>query len=183
MPAPPLTTSEYLRTPETVRPQELVYGLVRDAAAPLPSHQAAVGDVYRCLYAHLEQTRSGRVWISPIDVILDRERALVVQPDAIVVLNERRHLVTDRVWGAPDLVVEVMSPEPRIGRLDERLAWFAQYGVRECWLVQQLVRQIEVVAFAAGAIVQRRVCAPDERIASLVLPQLDVTPAGILSEF
>jgi Uma2 family endonuclease len=183
MPAPPLTTTEYLRTPESLLPQELVYGIVRDAAAPLPSHQAAVGDVYRCLHAHLEQTRSGRVWISPVDVVLDRERALVVQPDAIVVLNERLHLVTDRVWGAPDLVVEVMSPEPRIGRLDERLAWFARYGVRECWLVHQLVREIEVIAFAAGSIAERRIVAPDECVTSLVLPQLDVTPARILSEF
>lgn len=46
-------------------------------------------------------------------------------------LNDRLRIVTDRVWGAPDLVVEVMSPRPRIGRLPERLAWFAQYGVGE----------------------------------------------------
>lgn len=182
MPAPRLTTDEYLRTPETLLPQELVYGFVRDAAAPTPRHQWAVGDVYMCLRKHLEQTHAGRVWMSPIDVILDRGRALVVQPDVIVLMNDRLRLVTDRVWGAPDLVVEVMSPQPRIGRREERIAWFAEYGVRECWLVQQLVRQIEVISFANGSIAERRGCTPLERVRSIVLPQLDVTPAGMLSE-
>ena len=182
MPAPRLTTAEYLRTPETVLPQELVYGFVRDAAAPTPGHQWAVGDVYRCFWKHLEETRAGRVWVSPIDVVLDRDRALVVQPDVIVVLNDRLHIVTDRVWGAPDLVVEVTSPRPRIGRLDERLAWFGEYGVRECWLVQQLVRQIEVISFAHGSVAARRVFTPQERIVSGVLPQFDIAPAGMLAE-
>ena len=182
MPAPPLTTAEYLRTPETLLPQELVYGLVRDAAAPTPKHQWAVGDVYRCLWKHLSETGIGRIWTSPIDVILDRERALVVQPDVIVVLNDRLQIVSDRVWGAPDLVVEVLSPQPRIGRREERIAWFAEYGVRECWIVHQLVRHVEVISFAGGAVAVRRVYTPDERIESAVLQQLEVTPALMLSE-
>ena len=39
---------------------------------------------------------------------------------------------------------EVMSPHPRIGKLEDRLHYFAQYGVRECWLIHQLTREIEV---------------------------------------
>ena len=182
MPAPRLTTDEYLRTPETLLPQELVYGFVRDAAAPTPRHQWAVGDVYRCLWKHLTESGAGRVWMSPIDVVLDRERGLVVQPDVIVVLNDRLPIVSDRVWGAPDLVVEVLSPQPRIGRREERINWFAEYGVRECWIVQQVVRQIEVISFANGAIAGRRVYASDEGISSTVLPQLNVTPRQVLSE-
>ncbi len=46
--------------------------------------------------------------------------------------------------GRPNLAVEVMSPRLRIGTLEERLAWFAEYGVRECWLVRPVIRQIEV---------------------------------------
>ena len=121
MPAPRMTTHEYLRMPETMRPQELVYGLLREAPAPSPGHQSAVGEIFISLRAHLAQRGIGHVWMSPIDVVLDREKDLVVQPDLIVVLNEHRHIVADRVWGAPDLVVEVMSPRPRIGSLDERL--------------------------------------------------------------
>ncbi len=181
MPAPRMTTDEYLRTPETMLPQELVYGFVRDAPAPSTGHQSAVGEIFVCLRTHLAQHGSGRVWMSPIDVVLDREQNLVVQPDLIVVLNDRQHIVTDRVWGAPDLVVEVMSPRPRIGRLDERLAWFAKYGVGECWLVRPAIREIEVISFADGAAGDRRVFASQQPLASIVLPSLKATPESILT--
>jgi Uma2 family endonuclease len=180
MPAPRMTTHEYLRMPETVRPQELVYGLLREAPAPSPGHQSAVGEIFICLRTHLAQRGIGHVWMSPIDVVLDREEDLVVQPDLIVVLNERRHIVADRVWGAPDLVVEVMSPRPRIGSLDERLEWFAEYGVRECWLVRPAIRQIEVISFADGRAANRRVIERHESIASTVLPGLSDTPESML---
>ena len=123
-----MTTDEDLRTPETLLPQELAYGFVREAAAaPTPGHQWMVGEIFSTLRAHLELDRSGRVWMAPIDVVLDRERHLVLQPDVVYVAQDRLHIVTDRVWGAPDLVVEVLSPFPRMGRLEERLDWFAQY--------------------------------------------------------
>lgn len=181
MPAPRLTTDEYLRMPETVRPQELVYGFVRDAPAPSPGHQSAVGEIFICLRTHLAQQGAGHVWISPIDVVLDHEQNLVVQPDLIVVLNERQHIVRDRVWGAPDLVVEVMSPRPRVGSLEERVRWFAEYGVRECWLVRPALRQIEIIAFADRRAAEPRVVESHEPIASTVLPALKQTPESMLN--
>jgi hypothetical protein len=44
--------------------------------------------------------------------------------------KRRQHIISDHIWGAPDLVVEVMSPHPRIGKLDERIGHFSQYGRR-----------------------------------------------------
>jgi Uma2 family endonuclease len=180
MPAPRVTTHEYLRMPETVSPQELVYGLVRDAPAPSPYHQSDVGEIFVCLRAHLAQQGTGHVWVSPIDVVLDREQNLVVQPDLIVLLNERRHIVRERVWGAPDLVIEVMSPRPRIGSLEERLRWFAEYGVRECWLVRPASRQIEVIPFTDGHAAEPRVATLHESTVSAVLPELKQTPDAVL---
>src|SRR5687768_16757839 len=98
--------------------------------------------MFLALSEHLRLHRARNVWLSPIDVVLDAERHLVVQPDLIVVCNDRLRMVSDRVRGAPDLVIEVMSPRPRIGTVDERLAWFAQYGVRECWLVHQVLHEV-----------------------------------------
>ncbi len=180
MPAPGLTTDQYFRTPETVLPQELVYGFVRDAAAPAPGHQFALVRFLVDLVLHVDERGLGRVLPSPIDVVLDRRRDLVVQPDLIVMSNERLHLVTDRVWGAPDLVLEVLSPRPRIGALDERLEWFARYGVRECWLFRQPERELEIVRFAAGAVSRRRRFAGAARIESSVLPDFDRSVDAIL---
>ena len=49
MPAPRMTTDEYLRTPETLLPEELVYGFVRNAHAPTPGHQWALGRLFIAL--------------------------------------------------------------------------------------------------------------------------------------
>jgi Uma2 family endonuclease len=173
-----VTTDQYFRMPETVLPQELIYGVLRDAAAPAPGHQAVVGKFYLGLARHLQRHTRGRVWLSPIDVVLDRDRHLVVQPDLIVFSHERLHLVTDRVWAAPDLVIEVMSPRPRIGTLEERLGWFAQYGVRECWLVYHLSDKIDVRQFDGGMTSQR--FEREQPIRSIVLPEFTESLASIM---
>jgi Uma2 family endonuclease len=180
MPAPRIRTGEYLRTAETLLPQELVYGYVREAASPTPAHQRVVGALYVCLRQHLHGTGVGEVWLSPLDVVLDVERDLVVQPDLSVVLAENADRVTDRIWGAPDLVIEVMSPRPRIGTIEERLAWFAAYGVRECWLVHLPGSRIEVVRFANGAAASA-MYGPLEAIGSSVLPGLVLRPLDVVS--
>jgi Uma2 family endonuclease len=174
-----MTTDEYLRMPETMLPQELVGGVVRDAPAPAPGHQWAVGKFFIALTEHVRQHHAGRVWLSPIDVVLDREQHLVVQPDVIVVSEARLGMVTDRVWGAPDLVIEILSPRPRIGMLEERLEWFARYGVRECWLVEQDAREVEVIEFEAAVVARRRVFLPGESIRSGVLPGFHASPATV----
>jgi len=161
-------------------PQELAYGVLHVADAPLAPHQHAVGRLYVALFHHLEDRQSGDVWLSPIDVILDEERALVVQPDLLVVSEGRRPIVTDRIRGAPDLMIEVLSPNPRVGKIAERLGWFARYGVRECWLVHLIDRQVEIVRFADGALASREMLGPNDVIRSSVLEDFDRTLASII---
>ena len=175
-----MTTEEYLNTPETLVPTELIYGVLRVADSPFAPHQAVVLDLMLAMVQHVRENNLGEMWVSPLDVILDAARHLIVQPDLFFIAKERSHIVTDRVRGAPDLVVEVLSPHPRIGKLGERLAWFAEYGVRECWLVHQLERRIEVVAFGEGAVSSS--VSFDERtpIRSAVLPGFDRTLGSML---
>jgi Uma2 family endonuclease len=99
---------------------------LRVAESPLPRHQAVVFDLGLALAEHVRERRLGEVWLAPLDVILDAERSLIIQPDLFFVSNERGHIMRDRVRGAPDLVVEVLSPNPRIGKLGERIEWFAR---------------------------------------------------------
>ncbi len=171
-----LTTSEYLQTAETLRVQELIYGTVCVAESPSPRHQDLLLEMAVLLRVFVGQHRLGTVWIAPLDVILDPRRALIVQPDLFFISNKRQDIVTDRIWGAPDMVLEVMSPNPRIGDLNERLKWFCEYGVRECWLVHQLKREVEVLQLANGGILSRHTYRGVERIESTVLPFFDISP-------
>ncbi len=179
-PAPRLTVQEYLRTPETVIPQELIYGQMRVADAPTPRHQATLFRIALSLHEHVSTRDLGRIWLAPIDVFLDVPLALVVQPDLIFVSHARMPMVKDRVWGAPDLVLEVMSPHPRIGQLEERLGWFAEYGVRECWLVHELKSKVEILTFVRGRVARRRQFSRDDPLQSAVLPDFNLSFATVV---
>lgn len=176
----PFGVSEYLEQEETKHPQELLWGKVRDAPSPAPTHQDAVLDFAFAWRLYAVPRRLGAVLVSPMDCVLDRERALILQPDLLFVSKERRHIVTDRVWGAPDLVLEVLSPNPRIGTLNERLDWFGEYGVKECWLYHQPDRSLEVITFADGGESGRRRFMATDRIVSTVWPAFDRTCADIV---
>jgi Uma2 family endonuclease len=171
-----LTTAEYLQTAETLRVQELVNGTMRVAESPSPRHQDLLLEIAVLLRVFVGQHRLGTICIAPLDVILDARRALVVQPDLFFISNTRRDIITDRIWGAPDMVLEVMSPNPRIGDLKERVRWFCEYGVRECWLVHQLTREIEVLQLGQLDVQSRRTFRGLERIESTVLPFFGIAP-------
>lgn len=150
-----MTVSEYFVTSEQVRPQELIYGVMRVQDAPLVPHQRILFRFALALHAHLDETGAGELLLAPVDVVLDLERALVVQPDAAVVTRERASIVRDRIYGAPDIALEVLSPHPRIGTLEERVRWFARYGSREIWIYRQPDRALDVLTCAEGLIVSR----------------------------
>jgi Uma2 family endonuclease len=175
-----MTLTEYFDTPETVLPRELAFGRFQVADAPLVPHQFAVGRLFLALSAYLEAHDEGQVWLSPIDVVLDADRALVVQPDLLVVSTARAGIVMDRIRGAPDLMIEVLSPNPRVGNILARLDWFAAYGVRECWLVHLLDRRLEVIRFADGVLASKENVAADQMIRSSVLKRFARSLESIL---
>ena len=172
-----LTTTEYLQTAESCRVQELVYGTLRVAESPTAAHQSLVLELAVALRQHVLDRSLGTIWIAPLDVILDPARALIVQPDLFFVSSARQEIVTDRVWGAPDMVLEVLSPNPRIGKVDERVGWFARSGVHECWLVHQVTREIEILQLRSNAMPLRQTFQAWSPITSTVLPNCTMTPA------
>lgn len=181
-PAPLLTTDEYLRTPETLQPTEVIYGALRVADAPAVRHQQAVGAFHLALAPHVREGRLGRVLLSPLDVIFDWDRALILQPDLVFISHARWQIRREKVVGAPDMVLEVLSPHPRIGKLQERIGWFAEYGVREIWLLHQLREQFEILHVQNGRVDRKESFDYLTPIRSGVLPQFTATVDDILRE-
>jgi Uma2 family endonuclease len=173
-----MTVDDYFRTPETLAPMELIYGALRVADAPSVRHQSLVANLFLALDAHVRARHLGSVWFAPLDVVLDERRALIVQPDLMFISNERQAIVAERIRGAPDLVIEVLSPEPRIGRTDERVDWFRRYGVLECWLVHQHRREVTVIDLDGAG---QCVYTSGDSICSRVLPDFNARVAQILS--
>ncbi len=174
-----LSVHEYLAYPETMRPMELVYGVVREPPAPFLRHQVVVFRMASALHDHVQRQGLGDVYMSPVDVVLDRERALVLQPDIVFIAAERSHIATDRIWGAPDLVVEVLSPGTERRDRTQKVAWYREYGVRECWLVDVTRRRIEVIHTRAQRRSPRAICSDQQPLRSIILPDLELV-AGTL---
>jgi Uma2 family endonuclease len=171
-----LTTAEYLQTAESLRVQELIFGELRVEDSPTFRHQNLLLELAVLLRVFVGQHKLGTVCIAPQDVILDPARALILQPDLMYISKSRHDIISDHIWGAPDLVVEVMSPHPRIGKLDERIGHFRHYGVKECWLIHQLSREIEVLRLQEYGEGSRRTFRSIEAIESDVLPEFRIAP-------
>ena len=166
-----ITLDEYFRMPETNRPEELIYGFVREPPAPTYGHQREVVRLATLLDAHVRAYGLGEICVSPVSVVLDRELELVVEPDIIFISNERLAIAQDRVWGAPDLIVEVASPSTQYRDRTLKLAWYRKYGVRECWLVYPGDSRVDVIDCATE---MKESFAGDVPIRSKVLPDFAV---------
>ena len=172
-----VTTREYLDGEETNRRRDLVYGVLREPPAPFFSHQELVFRVAKLLHDHVDPRGLGRVALAPIDVVLDVERSLVVQPDVLFVSTERLSIIRDQVWGAPDLVIEVLSGTESDDRR-EKLGWYRQYGVREYWIVDLANERVTVVDLTAG-VPDPHVFDRLDTIRSTVLPDLHAAVYGL----
>ena len=166
-----LSLAAYLSADETNRPQELVYGLLREPRAPGFDHQIVVGRIHVALDRHVRRHGLGDVVESPVDVILDRESALVVQPDIVFVSKDRRTVSAGRIWGAPDLVVEVLSTFRRRHDRVTKVQWYRRYDVRECWIVDPVARTVQVLDLPSSA-----ACTFEgsQMVRSRVLPRLRI---------
>ena len=145
-------------------------------------HQQAVCAFLLALAPYVRERRLGRVLLSPLDVILDWEKALILQPDLVFISHERWQVRRQKIVGAPDLVLEVLSPHPRIGKLQERVDWFAEYGVREIWLLNQQTERVEILRTAHGRVATRAVLDYLTPIRSDVLPDFSLTVHEILQD-
>lgn len=173
---------EYYSTPETTLPAELAFGTLTVRDAPSVGHQEAVGSFFGALRDHVRRYALGRVWVAPLDVVLDEGAALIVQPDVTYVTRNRGGIVRRRIYGAPDLVVEILSPHPRVGDFERRLGWFASYGVQECWAYHQPAQRLEIVEFEERRIARRRWIERDDSIDSRCLPAFSL-PLGDVLEY
>ena len=174
-----LTLDEFLAAPEANRRCELAFGIVREPPAPNWDHQYVIGRLFARLDAHVTRFKLGKVGLSPLDVVLDPAQSLLVQPDLFFIAAERCAIIRDRIWGPPDLVVEVLSPDSRRYDRDQKRAWYEQYGVREQWLVDSRGGFIDVCDLIDAPADLIRY-AGTQLLRSRVLPRLRLRVSSVL---
>lgn len=134
------TYADYLTWPEEER-WELIHGVAYNMSpAPGRNHQLLLGDVYTAIRQHTK-TGNCEIYLAPFDVrlnpnqdVADDQTDTVVQPD-ISVFCDLTKLDDRGAKGAPDLVVEILSPSTGYKDHTEKLALYEASGVREYWIV------------------------------------------------
>lgn len=164
------TYEEYARLDDDQR-YEIIDGELLMAPAPDMWHQDWSRQLYRRIDGHVLSHQLGEVFYAPLDVVLDAEN--VVQPDIVFVAKANRPIMRRRaIFGAPDLLVELISPSSvrRDRYVKHRL--YAQFGIREYWMADPANKALEVWKLQNQRFELH--CMAEEKgpISSLVLPGL-----------
>ncbi len=138
---PPKTIMEVYKMLPEGTPAELINGRIYMTPPPNLSHQDISFTIAGEIYAFLKKKKVGRAFASPVGVFLDEEKN-VVQPDIVFVSAKRRKLLTadDGIHGAPDFVLEILSPGNRNHDLKKKKNLYEQFRVQEYWIIDPVTK-------------------------------------------
>jgi len=141
-PSRKLTYQDYAQFPDDGRRHELIDGEHYVTPSPILRHQKISGHLEFALQGYVRERRAGHVFHAPLDVILSEHD--VVEPDILYVSEERAAVLQDWIRGAPDLVVEILSPATR--KIDETVKrhLYDRAGVKEYWIVDSELELVKI---------------------------------------
>ncbi len=138
-----LTYDDYRRMPEDHIRKEILGGDLYMTPAPSPAHQELVLELGSRLRLHISAHGLGKVFVSPVDVVLSPVD--VVQPDIVFVRTSKLDIIGEEaIQGAPDLVIEVLSPSTAARDRGRKKDTYEHFGVTEYWIVDPENRVLEV---------------------------------------
>jgi Uma2 family endonuclease len=136
-----LTYEDFCALPEDGMRYEILDGDLYMSPSPVPQHQRVVLNLGALLSDHARRNRLGQVFIAPLDVILDEHN--IVEPDVIFVSTGRSAIITEKnIRGAPDLLVEVLSPSTSKRDTADKRNIYARCGVDHYWIIDPAARTI-----------------------------------------
>jgi Uma2 family endonuclease len=141
---PKLTYDEFRQLPDDGKRYELIHGEVHVTPSPATRHQFIQFNLSGSLYDYLARNRIGVVATAPLDVRLNEDTAL--QPDLIFVSKARAEIIQENfIAGAPDLVVEILSPSTAAHDRATKLRLYAEAGVPQVWYIDPKAKTVEVL--------------------------------------
>ncbi len=130
---PVLTVTDLAQLPDDGKRYEILEGDLAVSPSPSRKHQLVVWNLVN-FFTQVQHAGWGRGYAAPFDVVFDEYT--VTEPDVLFIRQERLSIVTDaNVQGAPDLVIEVLSPSTRARDLGVKTHLYAQFHVSEYWVI------------------------------------------------
>ena len=176
-----LTYADYVKqTPPDSGNYELLNGQIIYMASPIPNHQRCAINLQTELHIFAKKHKVGVVFPAPMDVIFTQHDT--IQPDILFLSNERLHFIGDKkIDGAPDLVVEILSPSNNAKEMSYKKSVYEFSGVREYWVINLTKKTLTQYENVEGEFVMRRVFKETDTLTSLVLTGFE-TPMNALFE-
>jgi Uma2 family endonuclease len=162
---------------------EIIYGEAYAMSAPNTRHQEILGGLFNQFYNFLKG-KPCKVYPAPFDVRLfyaeDESDDTVVQPDIVVICDEKKR-GPEGCRGAPDLVVEILSPSNTAVEMERKRKLYREAGVREYWLVDSENKGLTVYRFHNGEILTSAYGSADT-VSVAVLPGLNIPLEEVFAE-
>ena len=170
--AQPLSHRDLDHTPEDGNRYEIIDGALHVTPFPTPAHQHAVTQLVYFLVDHVRAGRLGRVFTAGLKVVLDETTG--IGPDIVYISNVRLDaLQPDGYYGAPDLVVEVLSSKPALDQLVKKQK-YAQGGIPHYWIVDPTHRTLHGYRLEAGRYRQAAELGDDATFQPELFPDLRI---------
>ena len=164
---PRLTYEDYANTPDDER-YELIDGELIMAPGPNMPHQSNQSKLGWRIAAFVEQRDLGMVFFSDTDVVLSDTD--VVKPDLLFISKEREDFITyENIQGAPDLIVEILSPSTSRRDWNEKRELYAEHGVKEYIVMDPANKIVWRLALKDGALAIEQTYYEGDTITSSVL--------------
>lgn len=138
-----LTYDDYLTFPDNdgIR-KEIIEGELFMSPAPSMKHQSISKKIFRLLDDYITKNNLGDVWYAPCDVIFSNIN--IMQPDILFISNENHEILTAlNIKGAPDLIIEILSPSTIENDRIIKKQVYEKFGVKEYWIVDPEQETIE----------------------------------------
>ena len=126
------------------KPAELIDGVIYDMASPSRAHQEILGFLFASIFNHIHgKGGSCKVYPAPFDVKLSKKKDDIVEPDITVICDPKK--LTDKgCVGAPDWIIEILSPGNPSHDFVRKLNLYQESGVKEYWIVDPMTEEIQV---------------------------------------
>lgn len=146
-----ITLEQYEALPEERR-VEVFDSVIYDMSSPSQNHQTILTELLVSLRNYIRQ-KSGdcSVFPAPFDVKLNDTPLTIVQPDLMIVCDKDK-LDGNRCNGAPDFIIEIVSPSNPADDYIRKLYYYKNYGVREYWIVDPLRKNVTINYFEGNLI-------------------------------
>jgi Uma2 family endonuclease len=143
------TYEDYLELPSDGKIYEIIGGTLLMAPAPATKHQKVSRNLEFLIWDYVRRNKLGDVYNAPIDVIFDRLN--VVEPDLVYISQERTNIIKEKgIFGAPDLIVEILSPHNADVDIKRKKQLYEHFAVREYWVVDPDKKKVEIYIMQGG---------------------------------